>query len=285
MLTTKLTVSIKAAAGAIVTEPTKVLIIGAGQMGGAIAAGLKRSNQDISITAIDPNPARREEMKMMGILALENLPTQIASSAIILAIPPQIFEALSKQSPQLLRYDGLIISVMAGIHTLDLSTQLNTNQICRAIPNIACALGESMTVLAHQSKLTVKNSALVDNIFSRLGRFLVIKDESLIDAATALVGGGPAYISYFTAALIEYAISAGFDEAQATSMVIQTLRGATSLIESSAAPPMTICEKVMTPDGTTVRAINFFNRLQLRTIIIDGLKHSRARSSELGGGA
>ena len=40
-------------------------------------------------------------------------------------------------------------------------------------------------------------------------------------------------------------------------MAIQTLRGATTLIESSLEPPMAICEKVMTPNGTTVRAINF----------------------------
>lgn len=265
------------------TEPIEILIIGAGHMGGAIAAGLKRASLDTSITIIDPNPARREEMKKMGIRSSDTLPKKTESEAIILAIPPQSFELLSKHSPQLNPYKGLIVSVMAGIPTSVVSTRLNSQQICRAIPNIACAIGESVTILTHTPELTLKNRTLAEHLFTKLGK-IITTEESLIDAATALVGGGPAYISYFTAALIEYGISSGFDKAQASMMAIQTLRGATALIESSLEPPMTICEKVMTPNGTTVRAINFFNDMQLRTIITEGLKHASARSSELGEG-
>lgn len=253
-------------------------------MGGAIAAGLTRSSQDISVTIIDPNPARREEMEKIGIHSLDTPPQKIESEAIVLAIPPQSFELLSKQSPQFNHYKGLIVSVMAGIPTSALSTRLNSQQICRAIPNIACAIGEGITILTHKPELTLKNRTLAEHLFTKLGK-IITTEESLIDAATALVGGGPAYISYFTAALIEYGTFSGFDKAQASMMAIQTLRGATALIESSLEPPMKICERVMTPNGTTAIAINFFNNMQLRTIITEGLKHASARSSELGEGA
>lgn len=267
------------------THPIKILIIGAGHMGGAIAVGLKRSTQDISMTIIDTDPARRADMEELGIRTLETLPEQITSDVLILAVQPQKFASLSKDSPQLRQYDGLIISVMAGINTFQLSAHLNTNQICRAMPNIACAIGEGTTILVQQPLLTGRNHALAEIIFSSLGKIFVSKEEMLFDTATALVGGGPAYIAYFAASLIEYGISAGLDESLTTAMVIQTLRGTTALLESIPASPMTICEKVMTPNGTTVRAIHFFDSMQLRTIIMKGLKQSSVRSMELGGGA
>lgn len=95
-LTTKLKMS-KSAGEMIMAEPIQILIIGAGHMGGALAVGLERSSQDISITVIDPTPIRREEMAKMGIHASDSLPKKIESAAVTLAIPTQTFESLSKQ--------------------------------------------------------------------------------------------------------------------------------------------------------------------------------------------
>ncbi|MGC4423864.1 hypothetical protein ABXZ28_13540, partial [Streptococcus suis] len=68
--------------------------------------GLKRSTQDISMTIIDTDPARRADMEELGIRTLETLPEQITSYVLILAVQPQKFASLSKDSPQLRQYDG-----------------------------------------------------------------------------------------------------------------------------------------------------------------------------------
>ncbi|MBD9459783.1 pyrroline-5-carboxylate reductase [Pseudomonas sp. PDM05] len=262
----------------------EVTIIGAGHMGSAIALGLKRSSLDISITTIDPDAARRDEMTKMGVNTVEDLPKLLKSDCIILAIAPQSFKALSKKISKLEKIDGAIISVMAGISTPELAAQLNTVQVCRAIPNLACAINQGLTALTFAPEATEKTIRLAEVIFSSLGKVMMIKDEALIDSATALIGGGPAYISYFAAALIEYAVFAGFNKEQGTSMAIQSLRGTTSLLEANQSPPMTLCEKVTTPEGTTIQAINFFNHQKLREIIVCGLKQARERSTALGRG-
>lgn len=111
---------------------------------------------------------------------------------------------------------------------------------------------------------------------------LIVNDEPLIDSATALVGGGPAYVSYFAAALIEYAISAGFDKTTATTITNTIFRGTSILLAANSEPPMRLCERVTTPEGTTQRAIHFFNEKQLRNIIVTGLEYACSRSKELG---
>jgi len=110
---------------------------------------------------------------------------------------------------------------------------------------------------------------------------LFVKDEKLLDGATALVGGGPAYVAYFAASLLEYARTAGFNEASASYMVIQLLRGTTVMLEQSGETPVNLCQKVMTAKGTTEQAIKLFDDKQLRSIIVDGLNQACLRSKAL----
>lgn len=264
------------------TTALNILIIGGGQMGSAIALGFIRSSAKISIIIVEPDLDRRIEITDTGIIAVKETPNPITSEVIILATPPHIFPLLSELHPQLQHFKGVIVSVMAGVSLSELTTRLNRTQVFRSIPNLACSINQGTTLSIPGPQVTRKNEDLINRIFSTLGTSTFVTEEHLLDSATALVGGGPAYISYFTAALIEYAKTAGFDNASATSMVIQILRGTSALLEAGPDTPMRLCEKVMTPGGTTQKAINHFNHMQIRTSIVDGLKQSFLHSVELG---
>lgn len=264
------------------TTATNILIVGAGHMGSAIARGLKQSSPSMAIIVVEPNPDRRAEMISAGFIAEEGMPTSLASEIIILSIPPQAFPSFSEANPHIKQYPGMIVSVMAGISLSELKDRLQTPQLSRAIPNLPCAITEGITVLTFTHQTTKKNIDLVRDLFTKLGDLFIVNDEPLIDSATALVGGGPAYVSYFAAALVEYAISAGFDKTTATSITNTLFRGTSTLLTANSEPPMRLCERVMTPEGTTQRAIHFFNEKQIQNIIIDGLKHACTRSIKLG---
>lgn len=259
-----------------------VSIIGAGHMGYAIATGLIQSSPNISIAAIDLDHVHDKEMEDVGIHVINSLPERSASKIMILAIPPQAFIKFVEINSQIKHHAGITVSVMAGINLSDLVGRLKTSQVCRAIPNLPCAVNEGMSVLMYAPRTTQKNRRVVNELFSKLGSFLIVEEEKLIDDATALVGGGPAYVSYFAQALIEYALMAGFDKPDAYSMVAQTLRGSSALLESYKESPAKICENVMTPNGTTEKAISFFKEKKVQAIIMDGLKYACARSRELG---
>lgn len=264
------------------TEITSAVIIGAGPMGSAIAIGLKKSSPTIALQMVDPDVTRWGALINAGISTTQHLPNPIISEAIIIAIPPQAFGGFSENNPQLEHYIGIIISVMAGINLSALTTQLKASQICRVMPNLPCAINEGVSVSIFAPKTTQENNTLVRDLFSKLGLFVSVSNEHLMDDATALVGGGPAYISYFSAALIEYALLSGFDKTDATLMVAQLLRGTSALLDTSRESPMRLCEHVMTAKGTTERAINFFKRKQVQATIVTALKHARVRAQELG---
>lgn len=264
------------------TTATNIIIVGAGHMGRAIARGLKQSSPSMAIIVVESNPDRRAEMISAGITAEEEMPTPLVSQLIILSIPPQAFPSFSEANPHIKQYTGMIVSVMAGISLSELKDCLKTPQLSRAIPNLPCALNEGMTVLIFTPQTTKRNVNLVSDLFTKLGNLLIVDDEPLIDSATALVGGGPAYVSYFAAALIEYAISAGFDKTTAITITNTIFRGTSILLAANSEPPMRLCERVTTPEGTTQRAIHFFNEKQLRNIIVTGLEHACTRSKELG---
>lgn len=68
-----------------------IVIIGAGHMGYAIALGLRRSSQTLSIAAVDLSHTYDKEMKNAGIKVISNLPNHSTSKITILAIPPPSF--------------------------------------------------------------------------------------------------------------------------------------------------------------------------------------------------
>ncbi|AZF52871.1 Pyrroline-5-carboxylate reductase [Pseudomonas sp. R4-34-07] len=259
-----------------------IMIVGGGHMGSAIAFGLKRSSADMLITVVEPDATRRNDIKNAGISTLEELPSPLIADVIFLAIPPQAFLGFLENNARIGRYAGIVISVMAGIRIRELTAHLKNSQIYRTIPNLPCGVNEGMTVLITAAETTTASNIVVNQLLAKLGNLLELKDEALLDSATALVGGGPAYIAYFAAALTEYAISAGFDKSSATSIILQLLHGTTAILEQRKEPAINLCEKVMTAGGTTERAIDWFNQHGVRAAITEGLKISCARSIELG---
>ncbi|WP_421551383.1 pyrroline-5-carboxylate reductase family protein [Pseudomonas yamanorum] len=265
------------------TVTHNIVIVGAGHMGIAIFLGLKQSNLEASILIIEPNRLLRSKLVRAGINAHEKTPKLTGYETLILAIPPQAFSEFSKTCNSVQNHSGLIISVMAGIKLFELHKTLSATQLCRAMPNVPCAVAEGITVLCYAPSLSKENREIAQRLFSGIGKFLLAEEE-LFDSATALVGGGPAYVAYFANSLREYAIFSGFNENSAHQIVNQLLRGTSALLVESAEPPLDLCKKVMTAKGTTERAIQFFDEHQMNTIIVDGLKQASQRATLLGEG-
>ncbi|NMX90949.1 MULTISPECIES: NAD(P)-binding domain-containing protein [unclassified Pseudomonas] len=189
-----------------------IVIVGAGHMGSALALGLKNSNLNIFMTVIEPDPIRRATITIDGVCTQESMPELKNTNILLLAIPPQAFFDFTKNCEHIKKYSGLVISVMAGLTISSLNKAIYTTQICRAMPNISCANLEGMTACYYSTKITNTNRTLTNQLFSSLGKCLTLKKESLIDSATALIGGGPAYVAYFATALFNFAISNGLDK-------------------------------------------------------------------------
>lgn len=260
----------------------KIIVLGAGHMGTAIILGIKGSS-DRRVVIVDPSATRREFLAQTYGLACEESISQIDhNDVVVLAMQPQTFGAAAKGIHIPRNWRGLIISVMAGITISSIMKSLGVDRVIRSIPNTPSEVFFGMTVCTSSESVTETDVQIARSVLDTFGKTLFVNDESLIDPATAICGGGPAFVAYFADAMKQFSIEAGFSPQDSDAMISQILRGTAELLDVSKKPPMQLCREVMTPKGTTERCIFHFEEKRLKDIVVDGMKQSAARSRELG---
>lgn len=253
----------------------KVVIIGAGAMGSAIAKALVTSKTASAenVVAVDHNEPKCAALEALGIVTYEDAAqvpqeTMDAADAIILAIKPQVIPAFLHGGKQ---FAGkLVISIAAGISTTSLKSMLPEAAIVRAMPNLPVAVLSGATALCvdkiDDSKpefSAYKETALT--IFSCMGKAVFMREDQL-DAEGAVVGCGPAYFALMIDALTRAGVRAGMPAAAARDMSIATMKGVALMLESGEMHPREYMEKVTSPGGTTAAAL-----YELEPALTDGV--------------
>ncbi|MBI4127263.1 pyrroline-5-carboxylate reductase [Candidatus Peregrinibacteria bacterium] len=230
----------------------KIAIIGAGKMGTALAAALKKK---FSVQLID----RNSKMKDCDI--------------VILAVKPQDFDSL-----QITLKNELLISIMAGVSLKKLGEKTGAKKIVRSMPNLALRAGAGFTGWICKN---VKEKKLVREIFSIFGEEIEVKKEEDLNAITALSGSGPAYFFHICELMAESAADFGFAQKDAEKIAANTLIGAAALCKNKSESFAELRKTVTSKGGTTEAALNDFAKNNLSKIFKDGVKKARARSKEL----
>jgi len=174
----------------------KATIIGAGNIGMALAEGLIRANvctkQDITVTRRNSFALSAQEKKGFSVSTNNSDAIKNAETVFICVLPQQLNEVLEEIKTVADVKRQLFVSVVTGAHTQVFTAQLgNELRIIRAMPNTALKVGESMTCLA-ASNATQKDISLVKDIFNTMGQTMLI-NEDLMSAATALCACGIAF--------------------------------------------------------------------------------------------
>ena len=97
--------------------------------------------------------------------------------------------------------------------------------------------------------------ALATQLLSAIGEVVAVADETLIDAATAVSGSGPAYVFYLTECLAAGGVAAGLPQDVAMQLARATVAGAGELMRVSGQPAATLRQNVTSPKGTTHAAL------------------------------
>lgn len=169
----------------------------------------------------------------------------------------------------------LLISVLGGVSELRLHQiiQGDSYTIVRAMPNIAAAIRESMTVIVTSNPpLPEETADLVSWIFTRIGQILYLP-ESHIDASTALCGSGPAFCALVAESMAAGAIRMGIPRLEAYTMVAQVMRGTTGLLQHGEHPAL-LRDKVCTPGGGTVAGLQVLEEGAVRGTISRAVEES-----------
>jgi pyrroline-5-carboxylate reductase len=266
----------------------KIAIIGGGNMGITYAKAFVRSNivKKDDLLIIEKHDTKRDELKKEGIALLNHDISDelLKYNIIICAVKPQDFKNMASVLKNHVHEDQLIISIMAGITIQNIQQLLSHKKVVRAMPNTPAQLGFGITAFTGAADVSVEDFSIVNTLLETTGKSILMKNEDMIDAVTALSGSGPAYFYYIVKHMIEAGKQMGVEEPVAALLVKQTMLGAFQIMNDSKLSLDEMIKMVASKGGTTEAALNTFEDKEVGTHIIDALRAAEKRAKELSNG-
>jgi len=249
---------------------------------GIITAGVYKA-EDIYVSDIREERLEYLASKYGVRRAASN--SELASSVetVVLSVKPQNMADAVGSIKAAINEEVLVISIMAGKTVSSIGSVLGDVGIVRVMPNTPALIGEGASALFanDRAKPMLEKAKL---IFSSVGRAVVVDDEGMIDAVTAVSGSGPAYYFLLMEEMINAAVELGLSEAVAKELVLQTAKGSALLSVESDKKGESVGElrrKVTSPGGTTEAALGVFSEGGFGQLVGKAIGRARDRSREL----
>jgi len=263
--------------------------VGSGNMAEAMINGVLKANvyRPGKVVVSDIRPERLGYLREhYGVRTAEDN-AELASKVdiLVLSVKPQNMSEALQSVKDVIKPKALVISIAAGIKTTNIAAVLGDIAIVRVMPNMPAWVDEGASVLFANEKAKTRVE-IARLIFLSVGEAIVIEDEGLLDAITAVSGTGPAYFFLLMDEMIRTGIELGLPEDVARDLVLQTGKGATLLAEKTAGEgesPAQLVKRVATPGGTTEAALKVFAANNFSRLITDALTAACNRSEELSG--
>ncbi len=264
-----------------------LVLLGAGKMGGAMLEGWLKAGADAKkIVALDPSPPPEIKALIEKHAIRHNPPVALIgeTEVILAAVKPQIMEDVLPSVVPLKTFRPLILSIAAGKTIASFERHFGKDAaIIRSIPNTPASIGRGITAMAANPNVSAEQQALAAALLSSIGEVVTVDDESLIDAATAVSGSGPAYVFYLTECLAEAGVMAGIPATLAMQLARATVAGAGELMRQTGLPAATLRQNVTSPKGTTHAALQVLMKDKdgLQALMTEAIAAATKRSREL----
>lgn len=245
------------------SQAGKIALVGAGHMGGALAAGWLRNKrtgikaEDILIVDPSPSEAVAALIEDHGLEHIDRLSLTVSTQidTLVLAVKPQVLDSLGEGLAPLLAKETAVLSIMAGITIKRLENIFGDRPVVRAMPNTPTAVGAGISVCVSNPAGELFE-AQATKLLKVGGEVEWVRDERLLGAVTAVSGSGPAYIFLLAEALAGAGFAEGLPRELADKLARQTIVGAGALLAASDKSPQELRRAVTSPNGTTQAALD-----------------------------
>ena len=261
--------------------------IGSGNMAEALIRGIITAGvytpQNVFVS--DVRPERLQELSDRYGVTPCGANTQVVerSETVVLSVKPQIMSDALQSIRSTPKSGKLFISIAAGVKVAKIAGALGEVPIIRVMPNTPALVGAGASALfANEGAGPLLARAL--SIFSAVGKAVVVQEEGLIDAVTAVSGSGPAYFFLLMEAMIDAAVALGLPADVAKDLVLQTAKGAGLLAveaDKNGETPAVLRRKVTSPHGTTEAALKVLSTCNFPNTVAAAITAARDRSREL----
>lgn len=239
----------------------KIIIIGNGVMGSIFAKALE-NNFTVQILEREDNKSVCKD-----------------ADVVFVAVKPQSFADLAGELKGNLG-SAVVVSIMAGVSVEKIKLLLNCEKVVRSMPNLGARIGKSMTVWTASNAVDEKEKQLVKDFFLACGEELEVKDESLINSATAVSGSGPGFFFYLIEQWVEAASKFGFTKEEVMKMILATVNASNILLQQDK-DPKKLREQVTSKGGTTEAGLKVMEKFELEKMFSEVLAAAKNRAEEL----
>lgn len=264
------------------TNNLQIAIIGAGNMGAAIARGLSKGtliqSKNIRISDVyQPNLYAINAFNPEIIVSNSNREIIKDADIIILAVKPWLVEVVAEEIENKIDLKKqILVSIAAGVDFEQLTKCFDTSAtLFRVIPNTAIDVLQSVSTIS-SFNADKEQEALIVSLFAELGKTFLVP-ETQLNAFMSLSSCGIAYAFRYIRAATEGGVEMGIYPNVAKEVVIQTLRGAIDLLEANDSHPEVEIDKVTTPGGITIKGLNEMEANGFTNAVIKGLKASHLK--------
>ena len=267
-----------------------LVLLGCGKMGTAMLRGwLQQSEYFTCISVIEPAGMSDDFEAIDFIIWYVSLDAFIKKNRtsidfVVLAVKPQIMANVLAPFSQIAIDDTVFLSIAAGLSYKWLKGHLGGNkQIVRAMPNIPASVGAGMTAVYMGNEIPPRKKEFCITLLEAVGEVIVLPDEKMMDAVTALSGSGPAYVFLLAEAMQLAGTNLGLPDILSKKLARGTVFGAGTLLAQETADSSILRENVTSKGGTTAAALSvLMEKDSLAELILKAMQRAEQRSRELG---
>lgn len=253
----------------------RIGFIGCGNMAAAMIGGILRcgifEKDEIIVSNLTEEGSRRSREKLGVITTLDNREVAEKSKLVVLAVKPQFYEEVIMEVKELLTPEHMIVGIAPGKTLGWLEGKCGVPlKVVRLMPNTPALVGEGMTGVCVNDKVTKEDLQQICAITDSFGRTEIVP-ERLMDAVGAVSGSSPAYVFMFIEAMADAAVAQGMPRKQAYQFAAQAVLGSAKMVLETAMHPGELKDMVCSPAGTTIEGVRTLEKAGLRSAVFEAL--------------
>jgi pyrroline-5-carboxylate reductase len=203
---------------------------------------------------------------------------------VILCLKPQQFSELAPVLKNILKPHTLVLSVLAGVGTDRLRTELDHENLIRLMPNLGATVSAGlMTAYLPATHSSPDESRLVcETLFKSSNQIVWVETEEMITASTPHTASTPALFFELARLLALDLEKHGFQAAEARSMIIETFYGSSLMMKNSSLPLADLRDSVTSKKGVTAELLDSLESDKFPNLLTRALDNAVKKSFDLG---
>ena len=230
--------------------------------GWAAAQGEPGAPESMAFADADPAKAKDLADEVGGAAIEGNLALADNADLVVLAVKPNV---LDEVAPDLVQAGTPVLSILAGTDLKALHEALPGIDLIRVMPNLGAQLRQGVLCVAFPERTDDARRRRITELLGLVGEVIEF-DESLIDAATAIMGCSPGYLALMAEVLVEAGVEEGLTEDQTRRMVSKAMSATGGLLELH--EPGALKRAVASPGGMTEAGLNALEERRIREILL-----------------